>query len=226
VDFAGWTATVLGIAAILPAVVSIPKDAAHRRPALIASGVLVLLALGIGAVSLWAPRPASSPEPIAPTNVPAVPDSSPTAPTRADVATMPSTATADDDPQWAGAVRLTSSGLDLDRVPEGADSNGNDLSLKFEIGGPLRMMAPYGSAVWPSPTTPTRRQCAELLATQPLGAMERLNIPVKNAALCVQTSEQGLAFFRVTGTTSTGSGPVAGLNSAAVADVRTWPNST
>ncbi|HWM06166.1 MAG TPA: hypothetical protein VNP92_27800 [Actinophytocola sp.] len=141
-DIGDWTALIMGIAGLLVAVISAPASAARRRPVLITSGVLVLVALGLGLAGL--PWPSGGrPEPGSETRTAAPTTPSTTTPQHEPII-VPSTAVTDDHSEWAGTVQLTSYGLDLDTLPaESADGSGNDLMLMTTIGTASQMMLTY-----------------------------------------------------------------------------------
>ena len=87
-----WAAIIVAIAALLVAAVGVPASTPHRSGVFALSGLLVLVALGVGAASLFGRTspPPDSPSPLPPSDIPSS-SASPTSPPS--TSTAPSAAT-------------------------------------------------------------------------------------------------------------------------------------
>jgi hypothetical protein len=211
------TALIASLAGLLLAALAVPANRI-RRPALVGTAGLVVVLLGIATVSLW--RPAAAEPSGVPWTAAPVPAPSPSHPVEPVAPAVPDT-----NPTWAGTVRLTSPGIDLDALPDAgsdASGSGNDVLVLDQVGGPATLMVAYRSARWPEQAAPTRQQCVRQLATQPLSSYETMNLPAKGTALCLETSANHLAFVRVLSAVPPDRHAPIAIESAVNAEVAAW----
>lgn len=137
-----------------------------------------------------------------PTSTPASPSADPSAGTPTPPADGTPSATGSAPPpdkvRSTGPVRFDDEGIDLDAQPPTVQMDwpvfDSDVKRTSAAGdGPL--IAEQGHlALWPGPGTPTRQQCADLIATR---GDERVHIPVGRIG-CLSTSKDHVAMLTVT----------------------------
>lgn len=145
---------------------------------------------------------ASSPAGALPASTPASPSVDPSAgtptPPTDGTPSAAGSAPPPDQVRWTGPVRFDDEGIDLDTKPPTVqmdwpvfDSDVQRISAAGD--GPLN--AEHGHlALWPGPGTPSRQQCADLIATR---GDEWVHIPVGRIG-CLSTSKDHVAMLTVT----------------------------
>jgi hypothetical protein len=195
----GLAAVVVGAAGVIAALGAIPSGRT-RGPLVVLCVVLLAVAAGILILGSAAPsgstaRNGASPGGVAPPS--AAPARSP-APAGSPASSL--------GVRWSGNVLLRYSygsiGLDFDQTPPQTPTGpmDHDIYARMSAYGDSSELAigpNAGGANWTAQRNPSQAECADLLATQDLGAGSALGQARAGLAFCVRTHGDRIAYARV-----------------------------
>jgi hypothetical protein len=128
------------------------------------------------------------------------PRQEPTETAESQPSTRPPTATIKADlVRWQGTLSLTKEGRNFNNIPP-SEGDASVNTLGFHAGDRVIHVHLYSAgAIWTEDSTPTKRQCSDLIASQSLGRDEK-DVPARvGLALCVKTFfGNRIGFARVT----------------------------